>query len=48
MENKIVVSSFWATVLVIGTLLSPIITILINRGFDLIAKHINNKHERFV
>ncbi|MGI1803726.1 hypothetical protein ACRPK0_09000 [Limosilactobacillus reuteri] len=48
MQDKIVVSSFWATVLVVGTLLSPIVTILINRGFDLIAKHLNNKHERFV
>ena len=47
MQNKIVVSSFWATVLVIGTLLSPIITILINRVLDLIAKHINNKQKRF-
>lgn len=46
MQDKIVVSSFWAAVLVTGTLLSPIITILINRGFDLIAKHLNNKHEK--
>lgn len=47
MQDKIVVSSFWATVLVIGTLLSPIVTIILNRIFDLIAKHLKNKHERF-
>lgn len=47
MQDKIVVSSFWATVLVIGTLLSPIVTIILNRIFDLVAKRLNNQHERY-
>lgn len=47
MKSQIVVSTFWAMFLVIGTVASPIIVAIINKIADVILYHDRLKQERY-
>lgn len=47
MPSQLVVSTKWTIVLVVGTILSPIVVALINRGFDCMLQRQRMIQERF-